>query len=79
MPCYSKDHWVAVDEDHIRPSTAAPEEDWEHDISPARKATPRDILRLHLRLREVPACASKLNEHSPRAEQTEDLPSRNAE
>jgi len=60
-------------------NAARHEEDWEHDASPALKATLRDILSLHLKQWEVLACTSELNEHSPRAEPTEDLPSRHDE
>jgi len=50
---------VAVDET-LRKTSKGSRKDWEHDASSARRATPRDILRLHLKEREVLARASEL-------------------
>ena len=68
---------MAVDEDCVRSRTVTGKTE-STTPHPARKATPRDILRPHLKQWEVLACASELKEYSPRAKQIEDLPSMHA-
>jgi len=46
-------------------------EDWKHDDLPAPRATPRDVLRLHLKEWEVPTCPCQRAERTQSESRTD--------